>query len=314
MLCSVIVPLYNKGPYIEAALASVLAQTHADWEVVVVDDGSSDDGAQRVRACADARVRLVSQANGGVSRARNRGIQEARGELICFLDADDWYGPVYLETMVAMARAHPSGSFFACGFERIPDSSLAALSYQGVAVRETRLLDDFFERRRRGGPFFCTNSVAIWRSDLLPLQPCFPEGESAGEDQDLWFRLAERLTLVFTPAQLVAYRVEVVGSLCAIESVDVLAPTFERLEQRALAWPAAKPARRSALRLVSDARVSVARAALARGRRGEALAGLRRAASGGMSRHWWVALALCCMLPTRLAIKWQMWRETHISS
>lgn len=311
MLCSVIIPLYNKGPYIAAALASVQAQTHAEWEVIVVDDGSTDDGAQQVRACADARVRLVSQANGGVSRARNRGILEARGELICFLDADDWYGPVYLETMVGMARAHPSGAFFACGFERIADGSAATLAYKGPAPRESLLLDDFFERRRRGGPFFCTNSVAIRRSDLLPLQPCFPEGESAGEDQDLWFRLAERLQLAFSPAQLVAYRVEVAGSLCAIEVADVLAPTFERLERRALGWPAHSPARRSALRLVSDARVSVARAALARGRRGVALAGLRRAAGGGMSRHWWVALALCCLLPTRLAIRWQLWRETH---
>ena len=312
MLCSVIIPLYNKAAYIEAALASVLAQTHAQWEVVVVDDGSTDAGAQQVLACTDARVRLVRQPNGGVSRARNRGIAEARGELICFLDADDWYGPVYLETMVRMAQQHPAGAFFACGFERIADGSPAVLHYQGAAPRETQLLDDFFERRRRVGPFFCTNSVAVRRTDLLPLQPCFPEGESAGEDQDLWFRLAERLKLGFTPEQLVAYRVDVAGSLCAVEAVDVLAPTFTRLEQRALGWPASDPMRASALRLVSDARVSVARAALARGRRGAALAGLRRAAGGGMSRHWWVTLALCCFLPTSLVIKWQMWREKNI--
>jgi len=314
MLCSVVIALYNKGPYIEAALASVLAQSHAEWEVVVVDDGSTDDGAQRVRACQDGRVRLVSQANGGVSRARNRGIAEARGELVCFLDADDWYAPEYLRSQVDMAQAFSQEVFFATGFRGfLPGSDHdAGLSVTSAAPSEAELVDDFFARRSRHWPFFCTNSVAVRRAALLALQPCFPEGEPFGEDQDLWFRLAERHRLVLSATPLVAYRLEVGGSLSAISGRDVVLPVFARLEQRARSWPATSPARRHALLLVSNARVVVARELLEAGRRSAALAELGRAMRNGVTRHWWSTAVMAMLFPPALVRRWSLWRKSRI--
>jgi glycosyltransferase involved in cell wall biosynthesis len=102
MRVSVIVPLYNKGPYVERAMKSILAQTYTDFEVIVVDDGSTDDGATRVQILSDPRIRLIHQANAGPGAARNRGIAEAKGELLAFLDADDEWMPDYLETSVDM--------------------------------------------------------------------------------------------------------------------------------------------------------------------------------------------------------------------
>ncbi|MED5598966.1 glycosyltransferase family 2 protein [Janthinobacterium sp. P210006] len=311
MLCSVIIPLYNKGPYVEATLASVLAQTHGDWEVLVVDDGSSDDGAQRVLACADARVRLIRQANGGVSRARNHGIAEARGELVCFLDADDLYAPDYLRTQVGLAQAFPDECFFATGYTSFAPGSMPDMATSPVAPAQAQRIDEFFTHFNHHWPFFCTNSVAVRRAALAALQPCFPEGEQFGEDLDLWFRLAERHRLVLAAAPLVAYRREVGGSLTAILGRDVVLPVFLRLEARARAWPASNGARRSALLLASNARVAVVRELLEGGRRGAALAELARAARDGVTRHWWTTAAMCVLFTPGMTRRWSLWRKSR---
>ncbi len=314
MRCSVIIALYNKAPYIAATLASVLAQTHADWEVVVVDDGSTDDGAARVEACRDPRVRLVRQANGGVSRARNRGIAEARGELVCFLDADDWYAPDYLRTQVAMAQAYPAESYFATGFKGVTPGGDTALAEAPAAPGQALLIDDFFARCNRTWIPFFTSSVAVRRTALWALQPCFPEGEQFGEDLDLWFRLAERHRLVLAPAPLVAYRLEVGGSLTSIHRRDQVLPVFARLEQRARGWPTSNLARQPALLLVSNARVVVARELLEAGRRGAAVAEMGRALRDGVTRHWWSTAVMCMLFTPSMTRRWSLWRKSRIAS
>jgi hypothetical protein len=99
---SVVIPLYNKAPYVRRTLASIAAQTRADFEVIVVDDGSTDGGAEIVESFADARFRLIRQQNAGPGAARNRGLSEARGEFVAFLDADDEWRPGYLEEGLRM--------------------------------------------------------------------------------------------------------------------------------------------------------------------------------------------------------------------
>lgn len=314
MRCSVIIALYNKAPYIDATLASVLAQTHENWEVVVVDDGSTDDGAARVEACRDPRVRLVRQANGGVSRARNRGIAEARGELVCFLDADDWYAPDYLRTQVAMAQAYPAESYFATGFKGVTPGGDTALAEAPSAPGQALLIDDFYARCNRTWIPFFTSSVAVRRTALWALQPCFPEGEQFGEDLDLWFRLAERHRLVLAPAPLVAYRLEVGGSLTSTHRRDHVLPVFARLEQRARSWPASNRARQPALLLVSNARVVVARELLEAGRRGAAVAEMGRALRDGVTRHWWSTAVMCMLFTPSMTRRWTLWRKSRIAS
>ena len=108
-LVSVIVPAYNTGRYIREALASVLAQTISDLEILVVDDGSDDQTAATVETTAarDGRVRLFKKANGGVSSARNLALEMARGEFLALLDSDDMWDPRFLEEQLAVLRARP---------------------------------------------------------------------------------------------------------------------------------------------------------------------------------------------------------------
>jgi len=109
-LISVIVPLYNKEPFVERCLDSVLSQTYGDFELLVIDDGSTDGSRKRVLEREDPRIRLIAKPNGGVSSARNLGMREAKGEYVAFLDADDaWYAG-HLEVLVQGADRYPDAA------------------------------------------------------------------------------------------------------------------------------------------------------------------------------------------------------------
>lgn len=111
-MISVIIPLYNKEPIIERSLQSVLSQDYDDFEVVVVNDGSTDRSADIVRSINDPRIRLIEQENGGPSKARNTGIKNAKGEWIVFLDADDELLPGAIELFLESRKSYPDYDFY----------------------------------------------------------------------------------------------------------------------------------------------------------------------------------------------------------
>ena len=105
-MISVVIPLYNKEKSIAQTLECVLNQTYKDFEVIVVDDGSKDNSAAIVAQFTDTRIHLIRQENGGVSAARNRGIEEAQGKYVAFLDADDVWLTDHLESLVNLIRQY----------------------------------------------------------------------------------------------------------------------------------------------------------------------------------------------------------------
>lgn len=119
-LVSVIVPAYNAAKTIEATLLSVRAQTHRNLEIIMVDDGSADEtvAIAEAQACADPRLRIISQANGGVAAARNAGILAAKGEFVAPVDADDIWAPTKIERQLALMTANADATlcytWFAC--------------------------------------------------------------------------------------------------------------------------------------------------------------------------------------------------------
>lgn len=272
---SFVIPLYDKAPFIERAIRSALAQTHPAHEIIVVDDGSRDDGPRIVeRLAADApSVRIVRQANAGPSAARNRGIAEARGDWIAFLDADDVVLPHHLERSDAMARSHPAAGVLGSAYLETLDgehnraiSELAAAPDQGSGV-----LQPFYSRWIRS-PLFFTSSVVVRRRELLALGEAFPRGEKLGEDLDVWFRLAERTCVAFTPSIGALYTVGLSSSLTGDRPLTGPLPAFKRLALRCQApgFPARE--RRGALRLVATHWLNVARARVMAGDSAGALA------------------------------------------
>lgn len=134
---SVIVPLYNKAPFVRRALDSIAQQTFNDYEVIVVDDGSTDQGPEIVRAFGDERVRLITQANLGPGAARNRALPEAQGDLIAFLDADDEWLPNYLaEGVHLLDGAGEEVASATCGYFTEPGNKSHATMWQRRGLTE----------------------------------------------------------------------------------------------------------------------------------------------------------------------------------
>lgn len=117
-LVSVVVPTFNRAHLIREAVDSVLAQTYDHVELIVIDDGSTDDTLAVLGGYADPRLRLIHQENRGKSGARNRGLDEARGDYIAFLDSDDLWGPTFLNTLLQVAEAEPDVDLVFCDFQR----------------------------------------------------------------------------------------------------------------------------------------------------------------------------------------------------
>jgi GT2 family glycosyltransferase len=137
MITSVVVPLYNKQAYVTRALDSIAAQTFGDFEVIVVDDGSTDDSRQLAEAHPDNRIRVISQPNQGPGAARNAGIALAKGDIVAFLDADDEWLPDYLETNVKLLRQ--LGTEVACvtsGYYEFPENISAERLFRQRGLSE----------------------------------------------------------------------------------------------------------------------------------------------------------------------------------
>ena len=114
-MISVIIPLYNKSSTVCRTVATILQQTYKDFELIIVDDGSTDGGLDLLKShFNDNRIRYISKANSGVSATRNLGVKESRGDWVAFLDADDLWLPTYLEEMAGMITRNPDADMIGC--------------------------------------------------------------------------------------------------------------------------------------------------------------------------------------------------------
>lgn len=304
---SVVIALYNKAGYIQATLQGVLTQSRPALEIIVVDDGSTDGGAEFVERMRIPQLTLVRQANGGVSRARNAGVAAARADWVAFLDADDVWHPDYLETLTKLIAQHPRAHMVGTTYRSVGVSQLQeAARWPGLpdSITTETVLD--LPSRWLQGTCFFTSSVAVQRELLQSMPVLFPPGESAGEDLDLWFRLAERSPVVLGLRPLVL-RVWVPGSLSSGANHEKDPPYLLRMEGRALAGQLPAPLAKSSLRYVHDSRVTLARDLITQGRRALAWPLLKRSWRHASPHRWGLTL-LMLLAPSNTVHQWQAWR------
>lgn len=207
-LVSVIMPAYNAGKHIAESIRSALAQTYGDWELIVVDDGSTDATADIARgfAAADDRVKYIFQENGGQASARNAGLRIARGDLVAFLDADDLWSREKLELQVTRMSATGVDLVFSDGYIFSDDDPASEVDEFAIVPGRTAGAEMFkllyaFNR-------IATLSVLVRKSSLEAVRMFDEERRYQNcEDYDLWLRLAKSGATFFgMPEKLVRYR------------------------------------------------------------------------------------------------------------
>jgi glycosyltransferase involved in cell wall biosynthesis len=202
-LVSVVIPCYKYAHYLGDALRSVLAQTHRDLEVIVVDDGSPDDVASVVAEFShDPRVGLIQQTNRGVSAARNRGIEESKGTYLNFLDADDWLAATKLEEQARILDEHHDIGFVYSDFFWVYEDREEGPEASVSAWRE--LLNGDIFASLMAGAYFAPHTVLIRRTVLEDIG-YFDEPLNAMEDWDLWVRAAGAGHLAYYLDKKLAY-------------------------------------------------------------------------------------------------------------
>lgn len=184
---SVVVPLYNKAHSILKTLSSVANQDRTEFELIVVDDGSTDGSAELVEEAGIPDLRLIRQANAGVSAARNRGIAAAQGKWIAFLDGDDLWSSDHLEGLLQPAE----GTAAIAVISNLRLESRAGKPLINPAV-SPQLVNDYFSFALSNGNYPASSSSIMVRRDELIEAGLFPEGITTGEDIDMWCRLACR--------------------------------------------------------------------------------------------------------------------------
>ena len=212
MKFSVIIPLYNKVPYVSKAIGSVLSQTYGDYELVIMDDGSMDgsfDTAQKVIE-GHEHCYLYRQQNTGVSMARNNAVALSQGEYLCFLDADDWWEPTFLEEMSKLTEEYPDAGSYGTNYTIVNETK-----------RKTRVADIGVEQGfEKGYINYCkvyakTLAMPLWTGAVcMPRRVFdemggFPLGIKLGEDFILWVRVALKYKMVFLNEPLSYYNQDV---------------------------------------------------------------------------------------------------------
>lgn len=203
---SIVIPLYNKEKYVRRSLDSVITQTFDDFEIIVVDDGSTDSSAKLVNSYGDPRIRLIRQTNAGVSAARNRGISEAKGQWIAFLDADDEYRPNFLRQLeICSKRFTTAGAIYTRTAYLRGNTEVRMPSPR---INAPKLLDDYLRFVVfQNGPEIHTSSIAVKRSVFCDTG-LFPIGIKVGEDSDMWLRVAYSTGIVYVPEILSVFHID----------------------------------------------------------------------------------------------------------
>ena len=200
---SVVISVFNKEKYIADTLKSVLAQTFTDFEVVILNDGSTDNSEAEILKFKDPRIRYFSKENSGASAARNFTIQQAKAKHIALMDADDYWYPFYLEEQNQLLNEFPNESVFATATEIKRNGKTFKNSYSIKTIEKETVLIDYFEASQLDSVLLSISTVL--KKEVFENVGWYDPKIKSGEDTDLYVRIGLKYKVVFSPKVCATY-------------------------------------------------------------------------------------------------------------
>lgn len=199
---SVIIPLYNKENFIEATLKSVISQTFTDFEIIIVDDGSTDNSEKIITKFSDYRIRYFKKCNEGASSARNYGIEKIRSNYISFLDADDYWYPNFLDEMFKNINRFKNIKVFSAAIEVETSKSTYPATYAIKKTGDFEIVNYFKASAKE--TVICT-SCAVFNKTVFQKVGFFDNQKKSGQDTDMWIRIGLCYEILFSWKILARY-------------------------------------------------------------------------------------------------------------
>ncbi|QBN20071.1 glycosyltransferase family 2 protein [Flavobacterium nackdongense] len=199
---SIIIPLYNKEKFIQKTLKSVLSQTFTDFEIIIVNDGSTDKSEEKVLQNKEARIQYYYKENGGVSSARNFGIKKANSEYLAFIDADDYWYPTFLEEMFQNIKLHTKLNVFSSAIEIETSKKIIPATYSIQKTASFEIVNYFSASKKR--TVLCSSS-AVFHKSVFEHIGHFDLRLKSGEDTDMWIRIGLVYPILFSWKILARY-------------------------------------------------------------------------------------------------------------
>ena len=215
---SIIIPLYNKAPYIAKALRSVAEQTYKEFELIVIDDGSTDESIEKLRDTSYelreknldfyTKVKIIEQQNQGVSVTRNNGVKLAKYDYIAFLDADDWWEPTFLEEMKALVDEFPDAGIYSSSYFKVKNGNLIKANI-GVEKDFLKGEINYLQVYAKTMYMPITSITVVLKKEVFEKTGGFNSMLKFGEDFDLWLRITWDFKFIFLNKELAFYNQDI---------------------------------------------------------------------------------------------------------
>ena len=227
---SVIIPLFNKEKFVENAVNSILQQTFSDFEIIIVEDCSSDKSWNVVSKINSDKIKILQHdKNKGLSASRNTGIKNSNARFVTFLDADDVWKPTYLEKIRALIAQFPDAKLWATNYEELyPNNVIVQPKNNSTNIEKDTMIADFFQTSL-AQPLYCSCSLCVEKSVFNTIG-YYDEKITFGEDIDFNIRANNRFKLAYSKAVLVTYTMFSENQITNTSLKDKVIPDFDTYE------------------------------------------------------------------------------------